>query len=156
MTRATSVIDDCINKLKIRGKHKEKWAKTRKKGTRRKKSGPALAVLPDRRRRPWYSPWCPFSKLHKWFRSTEQEGRQSSKKKSFKRHLLLNHCSKFHKTSHECSLWYLAEKPYIFLWLGRDPLSPPLDPHMFMYLSIYINPFIRNCVKVHPWNKHTR
>ena len=34
----------------------------------------------------------------------------------------------------------------IFLWLGRDPLSPPLDPHMFMYLSICINPFIRNCV----------
>ena len=32
------------------------------------------------------------------------------------------------------------------MWLGRDPLSPPLDPHMFMYLSIYINPFIRNCV----------
>ena len=32
MTRATSVIDDCINKLKIRGKHKEKWAKERKKG----------------------------------------------------------------------------------------------------------------------------
>ena len=31
----------------------------------------------------------------------------------------------------------------IFLWLGRDPLSPPLDAHMFMYLSIYINPFIR-------------
>ena len=32
------------------------------------------------------------------------------------------------------------------MWLGRDPLSPPLDPHMFMYLSICINPFIRNCV----------
>ena len=49
----------------------------------------------------------------------------------------------------------------IFLWLGRDPLSPPLDPHMFMYLSICIHPFIRNCVwklkfKVHPWSKHTR
>ena len=57
MTRATSVIDDCINKLKIRGKHKEKWAKTRKKGhggkhTRPKKwsgarhpAGPATTAL---------------------------------------------------------------------------------------------------------------
>ena len=46
--------------------------------------------------------------------------------------------------------WILACKLMlrnpIFLWLGRDPLSPPLDPHMFMYLSICINPFIRNCV----------
>ena len=49
--------DDCINKLKIRGKHKGKWAKTRKKGhggkhTRPKKwsgarrpAGPATAAL---------------------------------------------------------------------------------------------------------------
>ena len=57
MTHSTSVIDDCINKLKIRGKHKEKWAKTRKKGhggkhTRPKKlsgarrpGGPATTAL---------------------------------------------------------------------------------------------------------------
>ena len=57
MTRATSVIDDCINKLKIRGKRKEKWAKTGKKGhvgkhTRPKKwsgarrsAGPATTAL---------------------------------------------------------------------------------------------------------------
>ena len=36
MTRAMSVIDNCINKLcrlnKIKGKHKVKWAKMRKKG----------------------------------------------------------------------------------------------------------------------------
>ena len=32
MTRATSVIDDCINELKIRGKRKVKRAKTRKRG----------------------------------------------------------------------------------------------------------------------------
>ena len=49
--------DESINKLKIRGKHKEKWAKTRKKGhggkhTRPKKwsgarrpAGPATTAL---------------------------------------------------------------------------------------------------------------
>ena len=56
MTRTTSVIDDCISRLKIRGKPKEKWAKTRKRDTAEstlvQKSGPALAVLPNRRRRP--------------------------------------------------------------------------------------------------------
>ena len=57
MIRATSVIDDCINKLKIRGKHKEKRVKTRKKEhggkhTRPKKwigarrpAGPATTAL---------------------------------------------------------------------------------------------------------------
>ena len=40
MTCATSVIDDCINKLTIRGKHKEKKAKTRKKGHSGKHTGP--------------------------------------------------------------------------------------------------------------------
>ena len=57
MTRSTSFIDDCINKLKIRGKYKEKRAKTRKKGhggkhTRPKKwsgarrpAGPATTAL---------------------------------------------------------------------------------------------------------------
>ena len=44
MTRATSVIDDCINKLKIRGKHKEKWAKTRKKGHGGKHTCPKKVV----------------------------------------------------------------------------------------------------------------
>ena len=56
MTRATSVIDDCINKLKIRGKHKKNEPKREKRNTTEskfvQKSGPALAVLPDRRRRP--------------------------------------------------------------------------------------------------------
>ena len=33
MTRATSVIDDCINKLKIRGKSKENEPKREKRGT---------------------------------------------------------------------------------------------------------------------------
>ena len=42
--------------------------------------------------------------------------------------------------------WLIMLRNPIFLWLGRDPLSPPLDPHVFMYLSICINPFIRNCV----------
>ena len=57
MTRATSVIDDCINKLKIRGKHKKNEPKREKRDTTEskfvQKGGPALAVLPDRRRRPW-------------------------------------------------------------------------------------------------------
>ena len=56
MTRATSVIDNCINKLKIRGKHKENEPEQEKRDTAEsilvQKSGPALAVLPDRRRRP--------------------------------------------------------------------------------------------------------
>ena len=56
MTRATSVIDNCINKLKIRGKHKKNEPKQEKMDTAEsilvQKSGPALAVLPDRRRRP--------------------------------------------------------------------------------------------------------
>ena len=50
--------DDCINKLKNRGKHKENEPKREKRDTAEsilvQKSGPALAVLPDRRRRPWY------------------------------------------------------------------------------------------------------
>ena len=53
MTRATSVIDDCINKLKITKKNEPK---REKRDTVEiilvQKSGPALAVLPDRRRRP--------------------------------------------------------------------------------------------------------
>ena len=57
MTHATSVIDDCINKLKIRGNTKKNEPKTRKKGhggkhTRPKKwsgarrpAGPATTAL---------------------------------------------------------------------------------------------------------------
>ena len=45
MTRATSVIDDCINKLKIRGKLKENEPKREKRDTAEsildQKSGPA-------------------------------------------------------------------------------------------------------------------
>ena len=41
------------------------------------------------------SPWCPLSKLHKWFRSNEQGATRAPEKKSFKRHLLLNHWPKF-------------------------------------------------------------
>ena len=58
MTRATSVSDDCINKLKSRGSTKKNEPKREKKDTAEsilvQKSGPALAVLPDRRRRPCY------------------------------------------------------------------------------------------------------
>ena len=59
MTRATSVIDDCIYKLKIRGKQKEKMSQNEKKRDTAEsilvqKNGPALAVLPDRRRRPCF------------------------------------------------------------------------------------------------------
>ena len=53
MTRATSAIDDCINKLKITKKNEPK---REKRDTAEiilvQKSDPALAVLPDRRRRP--------------------------------------------------------------------------------------------------------
>ena len=51
------------------------------------------------------SPWCPLSKLHKWFRSTKQWGCQSSRK-DFLKWYLLNHWSKFKIISQNYSSWY--------------------------------------------------
>ena len=66
MTRATSVIDDCINKWKIRGKTKKNEPKREKRDTAEsilvQKSGPALAVLSDRRRRPCKLKFSPSAK----------------------------------------------------------------------------------------------
>ena len=53
MTRAMSVIDDCINKLKIRGKHKGKWSwrkaySSKKWSGARRPDGPATTALIDK------------------------------------------------------------------------------------------------------------
>ena len=61
MTRATSVIDDRFKKMKIRGNAKKNEPKREKRNTALRmlvqKSGPAIAVLPDRRRRPCPTKW---------------------------------------------------------------------------------------------------
>ena len=74
MTRATSVIDDCINKLKIRGKHKENEPKREKRDTAESilVPGPATTalIIYIAYTMEWLKPPAPFLRIHDGFRKS--------------------------------------------------------------------------------------